>query len=49
MTREEVSEATACFLSSGGQIQRIGKERAVSHQMVNEKEWREVFEEWNLN
>lgn len=49
MTRAEVSEATARFLSSGGQIQRIGKERAVSHQMVNEKEWREVFEEWDLN
>ena len=49
MTREEVSEATARFLSSGGQIQRIGKERAVPNQMVNEKEWREVFEEWDLN
>ena len=49
MTREEVSEATARFLSSGGHIQRIGKERAVTHQMVNEKEWREAIEEWNLN
>jgi len=44
MTREEVSEATALFLAHGGQIQRIGEERAVSNQMVNEEEWREYFE-----
>ena len=44
MTREEVSEATALFLAHGGQIQRIGEERAVSNQMVNEEEWREVWD-----
>ena len=49
VTRQQVSEATARFLSSGGHIQRIGKERAVTHQMVNEKEWREAIEEWDLN
>jgi len=44
MTREEVSEATALFLAHGGQIQRIGEERAVSNQMVNEEEWREIWD-----
>ena len=44
MTREEVSKATALFLAHGGQIQRIGEERAVSHQIVMEEEWREVWD-----
>ena len=48
MTREEVSEATALFLESGRQIQRIGQDGAVSHKTVN-PEWVEVLEEWNLN
>mgnify|MGYP003134147465 FL=1 len=48
MTREEVSEATALFLESGRQIQRIGQEGAVSYKTVN-PEWVEVLDEWDLN
>jgi hypothetical protein len=48
MTREEVSEATALFLESGRQIQRIGQDGAVSHKTVN-PEWVEVLDEWDLN
>ena len=48
VTRNEVSEATALFLESGRQIQRIGQDGAVSHKTVN-PEWVEVLDEWDLN
>ena len=48
VTRAEVSEATALFLKSGRQIQRIGQDGAVSHKTVN-PEWVEVLDEWDLN
>ena len=48
VTREEVIKATALFLESGRQIQRIGQDGAVSHKTVN-PEWVEVLDEWDLN
>ena len=48
VTRKQVSEATALYLESGRQIQRIGQDGAVSHKTVN-SEWVEVLEEWHLN
>jgi hypothetical protein len=48
LTREQVSEATALFLESGRQIQRIGQDGAVSHKTVN-PEWVEVLDEWDFN